>query len=95
MNNPFEAITTEIREVKELLTTLTDRAAPEPQPEKDLLRFIPIQDIFKRKICSKPTFYSHLKNGEFKLYKFGHKSFVDRLEFEKAFHGVSINNNNS
>lgn len=55
-------------------------------------KYIPIQDIFKKKICSKPTFYDHLKKGHFTLYKFGNKSFVDGEEFLKAFRKVNFNN---
>lgn len=55
-------------------------------------KYIPIQDIFKKKICSKPTFYEHLKKGEFNLYKFGNKSFVDMEQFLKAFHKVQLHN---
>lgn len=77
--------------VSESLKKSTLSSDTPKQSEPDLLRYIPIQDIFKRRICSKPTFYAHLKNGEFTLYKFGNKSFVDRLEFEKAFHAVKLN----
>lgn len=61
----------------------------EPKPD---FKYIPIQDIFKKKICSKPTFYDHLKKGDFTLYKFGNKSFVDAAEFLTAFHKVKLNN---
>lgn len=54
-------------------------------------KYIPIQDLFKMKICSKPTFYEHLKKGEFALYKFGNKSFVETDEFLKSFHKVQLN----
>lgn len=60
--------------------------------QTDGFKYIPIQDIFKKRICSKPTFYSHLRAGKFTLYKFGNKSFVDAIEFEKAFHGVKLGN---
>lgn len=63
-----------------------------PQFNSDF-KYIPIQDIFKKKICSKPTFYAHLKAGDFTLYKFGNKSFVDLTEFQKAFHRVKLNYN--
>ena len=62
----------------------------QPHPSHDF-KYIPIQDIFKKKICSKPTFYAHLKAGDFTLYKFGNKSFVDLAEFQKAFHSVRLN----
>lgn len=63
----------------------------EPQKNSEF-KYIPIQEIFKKKICSKPTFYKHLKAGKFTLYKFGNKSFVDSIGFEKAFHGVKLGN---
>ncbi len=55
-------------------------------------KYLPIIEIFRKKICSKPTFYKHLKKGEFHLYKFGNKSFVDKEEFLSAFHKVKITN---
>ena len=64
---------------------------PIPQQPPDQFRYIPINDIFKQKICSKPTFYTHLRANHFTLYKFGSKSFVDKLEFEQAFHKVKLN----
>lgn len=64
---------------------------PETKPD---FKYIPIQDIFNKKICSKPTFYEHLKKGEFTLYKFGNKSFVDSEEFLTAFHKVKLHNKN-
>lgn len=61
--------------IKELITNQTS--------ESDQL--IPIQEIFNKKICSKPTFYNHLRKGNFKLLKFGNKSFVNRNEFFASF----------
>lgn len=66
-----------------------NKQSPAPAPPPDF-KYIPIQSIFDRKICSKPTFYEHLKKGEFHLYKFGNKSFVDAEEFLKAFHKVQL-----
>jgi len=57
----------------------------------DDFKFIPILEIFKRKLCSKPTFYKYLKKGDYYLYKFGNRSFVDRTEFLAAFHKVELN----
>ena len=95
MQNPFETIETKLAKLEDLLITLTAKTTkPSEELGQDLLRYIPIQEIFKRKICSKPTFYEHLKKGEFTLYKFGNKSFVDRQEFEKAFRGVKLNPKN-
>lgn len=84
--NPFDEITSRIEEVKKMIESL-------PKPEKesqDLLRFIPVKDLYERKICSKKTLYAHVRAGNVKLYKFGNKSFVDRKEFEGAFHPVII-----
>lgn len=63
-----------------------------PPPTSPDFKYTPIQDIFKKKICSKPTFYSHLKAGRFELFKFGNKSFVDLDQFLAAFQKVKINN---
>ena len=93
MNNPFDIIDTRLSNIENLLLDL------KRQPKETVLpqlspgfKYTPIQDIFKKKICSKPTFYAHLKAGDFTLYKFGNKSFVDTSEFEKAFHGVKLVN---
>lgn len=89
MDNPFDQINSELKEIKKLL-----KERPETQPMTkngvDLLRFIPIKDLFRNKICSRPTFYAHLKNREFTLYKFGNLSYVDRQDFEKAFRPVVL-----
>lgn len=63
-----------------------------PLTSKPLFKYIPIMDIFNNKICSKPTFYKHLKAGAFSLYKFGRKSFVDFEEFNNSFHKVKLSN---
>ena len=90
MTNPFDAFDKNLSDIKGLLLDLiknSQKNNPASLPKPDF-KYIPIQDIFKRKICSKPTFYSHLKAGDFTLYKFGNKSFVDAAEFEKSFHSV-------
>ena len=91
MNNPFQTIEEYLSEIKGLLLD-QNKSATNKQPLKPppSFKFIPIQDIFNKKICSKPTFYDHLKKGDFTLYKFGSKSFVDAEEFESAFHAVKI-----
>lgn len=92
MNNPFEIIDARLSNIEKLLIDLkhkpkeTISTAGNPPGFK----YIPIQDLFKQKICSKPTFYEHLKKGEFHLYKFGNKSFVEAEEFLKSFHKVQI-----
>lgn len=88
--NPFDALYSELSEIKNLLLQQVNRKPIEQEPKPDF-PYIPIQDIFKKKICSKPTFYDHLKKGHFTLYKFGNKSFVDSEEFQKAFHCVKLN----
>ena len=92
MNNPFETIDARLSNIENLLLDLKHtpkETGTFPLPSD--FKYIPIQDIFKKKICSKPTFYEHLKAGEFTLYKFGNKSFVDSEEIQKAFHGVRLN----
>ena len=71
---------------------LKNNKQSEPPPPKPDFKYIPIQDIFNKKICSKPTFYDHLRKGNFTLYKFGSKSFVDSEEFLTAFHKVKLAN---
>ena len=88
--NPFDTIDARLSNIENILIDLKHPPkATSIQPTSDF-KYIPIQDIFKKKICSKPTFYEHLKKGEFTLYKFGNKSFVDGEEFMKAFHKVNI-----
>jgi hypothetical protein len=94
-----KTITTTYSE-QELQTLITDcvRACLNQQKKETVstagnppdFKYIPIQDLFKKKVCSKPTFYDHLKKGEFHLYKFGNKSFVEAEEFLKSFHKVQI-----
>lgn len=57
---------------------------------KTSLRFIPILDLFKNKIFSRPTFYEHVKSGKITMYKLGGRSFVDKEEFESNFQKVEI-----
>ncbi len=94
MTNPFDAFEKSLNDIKGLLLDLkqSQTSTPAIQPTPDF-KYIPIQDIFKKKICSKPTFYSHLKKGHFTLYKFGNKSFVDSAEFSNAFQKVKLNGN--
>ncbi len=87
---PIEELQTVITEcVNSCLKNDKQIKAPSPPPD---FKYIPIQEIFKKKICSKPTFYKHLKRGDFKLYKFGNKSFVDMNEFLSSFSKVELNN---
>jgi hypothetical protein len=55
-------------------------------------KYTPINELFAKKVCSKPTFYKYLKEGLFPIYKFGRRSFVDLTEFQEAFTKVSFNN---
>jgi hypothetical protein len=55
-------------------------------------RFIPIKEIFERKLCSKPTFYKYLKLGLYSIYKFGSRSYVDLNEFENSFIKINLKN---
>lgn len=91
MTNPFENIDARLSNIENLLHDLN-----KPDKEKIItaslseFKYIPIQDIFKNKICSKATFYVRLKAGLFSLYKFGNKSFVEAVEFENAFRKVKL-----
>ena len=89
--NPFDGIYTELSEIKSLLLVQANskRAEPEIKPDFDK---IPIQEIFKKKYLSKPTFYDHVRSGRIKLYKLGSRSFVDRNEFNAAFEKVILTN---
>lgn len=51
---------------------------------------IPIQEIFTKKLLSKPTLYAHVKAGTITLYKMGGRSYVDAVEFNNAFTKVKI-----
>jgi hypothetical protein len=94
MTNPFEELDKNLSDIKILLLDILKQSEKNKSsiPPNNDFKYLPIQDIFKKKICSKPTFYKHLNAGKFTLYKFGNKSFVDAIEFEKAFHGVKLGN---
>lgn len=61
-----------------------------PTPEKREFEKIPITQIFKLKLISKPTFYEHVRSGTISLYKLGGRSYVDAKEFNEAFTKVKI-----
>src|ERR1017187_6004828 len=66
---------------------LKNHKQADPPPHlKPEFKYTPIQDIFKKKIISKPTFYKGVKEGKFQLIKLGSKSFIDMEQFLKAFH---------
>jgi hypothetical protein len=91
MENPFSTIEAYLNRIENHLIEKSGSSSIPSNSADGEFRFMPIQDIFDRKICSKPTFYEHLKKGEFSLYKFGDKSFVDKAEFISAFHEVKFN----
>lgn len=91
IHNPFEDIDARLRNIENLLHDLTKQNNEKVNPYNlSEFKYIPIKDIFINKICSKPTFYEHIRAGRFSLYKFGKKSFVDAVEFENAFHKVKL-----
>ncbi len=92
--NPFDNIEARLIAIEKLLINLKFTFEEKETFTKNasISKYIPIQDIFKNKICSKPTFYAHLKAGEFFLYKFGQKSFVDSEEFFSSFRKIIFNN---
>lgn len=85
MDNPFDQINSELKEIKKLLKERPE--TPSIKNGVDLFRFMPVKWIFKN-ICSESTFYAHVRQGHFTIHKFGNLTFVDREEFEKAFHQV-------
>lgn len=88
--NPFDIIEKHLCEIKGMLLEKKSEKNIIPVPPPANFRYKPIQEIFKEKICSRPTFYVHLKAGDFTLYKFGNKSFVLEDEFLKCFHKVKL-----
>ncbi len=61
----------------------------------DNFKYTPINELFAKRICSKPTFYKYLKQGKFPIYKFGRRSYVDLIEFQDAFARVSFNSSHN
>jgi hypothetical protein len=92
-HNPFDQISDKLNKLESLIINLSEKEPPK-QPQASQFRYVPIQDIFDEKVCSKPTFYKHLKAGKFTLYKFGNKSFVDKEEFEGSFTGITLKGGN-
>lgn len=87
--NPFEDLKKDlITEFKAILQEKQEAA--QTKEKSDLLRYIPVREIFEKKICSESTFYAHARQGHFSIYKFGNLSFVDKEEFEKAFKPVKM-----
>lgn len=94
MENPFELILEKLIKMESELNQIKSFLIEEKNTNEldDLLKYLPLNEIFKRNICSKPTFYAHLRKGEYSLYKFGNKSFVDRHEFFGSFKKISFGN---
>ena len=89
--NPFKIIEKKIDGLKNCILEYSQQQSVPPKLESDqTFKYIPINDIFKSKLMSKPTFYNHVKTGRITLYKFGNKSFVDKSEFENSFSKVQI-----
>lgn len=70
-----------------------EKQKPKKQEASESFDKIPISEIFDRKIISKPTFYRKVKEGIIVLHKLGGRSYVDRYQFNEAFHSVKIHNN--
>ena len=88
--NPFDLIIERLNKIENHLVSPNTITL---QPEIPLVvdfKYYPIQNLFNQKVCSKPTFYKHLKAGKYDLYKFGEKSFVLLEEFYAAFHKISF-----
>lgn len=90
LQNPFDLLDARLQNIEGMLIDLRQINLPNPVVEKKDFKYTPIQEIFRRKICSKATFYAHLKAGKFKLYKLGNRSFVDMEEFTRAFHKIDL-----
>ncbi len=67
---------------------LAESPKAKSHPEVLEPEYTPVQELFKKKYCSAPTFYDHVKRGNVTLYKFGGKSFVKTEEFFQQFHKV-------
>ena len=92
MQNPFEIIEKRLLRIEGLLEDLIIEMARTSKPSESSQKFgkIPIQEIFKQKLLSKPTLYSHVKAGTITIYKMGGRSYVDAIEFNNAFKKVKI-----
>ena len=92
MSNPFDELTQRLIRIESLLSEFKTSQTKIEKPTNTGAAFskIPIQEIFKQKLLSKPTFYKHVKEGSIQLYKLGGRSYVDLADFEKVFHKVDI-----
>ena len=89
-SNPFDEILQEISSLKKLINTFISGNSKPHESKVDQFKFMPIQEIFERRLMARSTFYKYMKMDKFKLFKFGGCSYVDRIEFENAFHQVKL-----
>ena len=76
----------EIRELKALLLA----KAATPQVTSPLDDFTPIDEIFKRGIMSKPTFYQRVKDGRIVIFKMGSRSFIRTADYQNLFRKAEV-----
>lgn len=60
------------------------------QKESENFKFMPLNDIVDKGLLTAPTIYKYAKEGRYKIYKFGNRTFVDREEFENSFKAVNL-----
>ena len=90
---PPNILDTILQEVNDLKATMRDFIEKKDKiniKQTTLFKYMPIQDIFDAGLMTRSTFYKYMKEGKYHLYKLGGRSYVDRIEFENAFHGVQI-----
>lgn len=87
--NPFDILDAKLTKLELLLTDLISKENKN-DGESESIGFVPVNEIISKGFFSKPTFYSHVREGRIKLYKLGHKSFVHKKEFERAFREVKL-----
>lgn len=85
MENPFEILEAKLETINKRLESIEESLGFLPKKTNNTIQKLPIQDIFKRKILSKPTFYKYVNQGDITLYKLGGRSYVDVNEFNNAF----------
>ncbi len=88
--NILDTILEEVTSLKSLLKEIAIEKETKKPNTDDQFKYMPIKEIFKLKIITPATFYKYMREGKFQLFKFGGRSFVDRNEFENAFHGVKL-----
>jgi hypothetical protein len=92
--NPFERLEGALARIEALLRdsqTITQKDEPNKSDgAHQITEFIPVQQIFKSGLRSKPAFYSDVKNGIIPLYKMGNRSFVSKTDLHNAFKKVNI-----